>query len=77
MNCFRKLFIEHPESVGESYLYHGAVALSLSLRLFIFSTAELIHAIVPGVDVFKLANTTSQDEIYKLYLELKERKERK
>lgn len=74
-NCFRKSFIEHPNSVGESYIEHGIIASKLSFKFLAFSIAELIHAIIPGIDLFELFNTNSFEEIYIIYLELKYRKE--
>ena len=45
---FRKLFIDHPESVGESYMEHQGFALAASFRLFTAAFACLIHAFVPA-----------------------------
>ncbi len=43
----RKLFTEHPASVGESYLQHLAAAAGFSIRLFAGSVACLVHAVFP------------------------------
>ncbi len=43
----RKLFTEHPASVGESYLQHLAAAAGFSIRLFAGGAACLVHAIFP------------------------------
>ncbi len=43
----RKLFTEHPASVGESYLEHLAAAAGFSMRLFAGALACLVHAIFP------------------------------
>ena len=42
-----KLFTEHPNSVGETYLEHSITATRLSLRLSMASLAQLVHAIFP------------------------------
>lgn len=42
-----KLFTEHPNSVGETYLQHSVAATKLSLRLSMASLAQLVHAIFP------------------------------
>ena len=43
----KRLFIEHPASVGESYPEHMAQAASFALRLFLASLACLVHALLP------------------------------
>jgi len=45
-----KLFTEHPNSIGETYLEHSLVATKLSLRLSMASLAQLVHAIFPFFD---------------------------
>ena len=45
-----KLFTEHPNSVGETYLQHCLVVVKLSLRLSVASLAQLVHAIFPFFD---------------------------
>lgn len=45
---FKKLFIDHPASVNESYTEHFVMAISFSYRLFVAAIACLIHAIIPG-----------------------------
>lgn len=42
-----KLFTEHPESVGESYLEHMGVAASFGGQLFLASMACFVHAVLP------------------------------
>lgn len=46
---FRRLFLAHPESVGESYFQHQRAALSFALPLLGASLAATIHAFVPAV----------------------------
>ncbi len=46
---FRQLFLDHPRSVGETYLQHQAVALSFAWPLFVASLGAMLHAVVPGL----------------------------
>jgi hypothetical protein len=43
----RRLFTEHPESVGESYLQHLCVASSFAARMVLGGVACLLHAVFP------------------------------
>lgn len=43
----RRLFSEHPASVGESYFEHLAHALGFASRMFLGSLACLVHAVFP------------------------------
>jgi len=43
----RRLFREHPESVGESYLQHLGVAGRFGLRMLGGGLACLVHALLP------------------------------
>ncbi|GHA40866.1 hypothetical protein GCM10008927_01370 [Amylibacter ulvae] len=43
----RKIFLDHPQSVDESYLEHFMFALGFSMKLFGAAFAALIHAFVP------------------------------
>ena len=72
--CFRRFFVEHPESVGENYFSHGIKALWFGTRLVAYGTCEFIHAIVPGIDIFRLCGTTSIDKLENICDELRERK---
>ena len=47
-NLWKKLFVEHPRSVHESYLEHLAQAFSFSFLMLLGAIACLIHALVPG-----------------------------
>jgi len=44
---FRRLFIEHPESVGESYGEHLSVASWYGVRLLGAGLACMVHALLP------------------------------
>jgi hypothetical protein len=46
---FARLFISHPQSVGESYLEHQRVAFSFAGTLLLAGCACLLHALVPGL----------------------------
>ena len=48
---FTRLFLEHPRSVGESYLEHQRHALGFGFSLLFASLACFVHAIVPGLCV--------------------------
>ena len=43
----KKLFTEHPASVGESYFQHMGVALSFTSSMAFATAACLIHAFFP------------------------------
>jgi hypothetical protein len=47
----RRLFLDHPQAMGESYFEHQRVAASFALRLLGASLACLVHALVPGLCV--------------------------
>jgi Family of unknown function (DUF6356) len=46
---FRKLFVDHPASVGESYFEHMGMAFSFSFTMMGAALACLIHGLVPGL----------------------------
>jgi len=64
----RRLFLSHPQQVGESYFQHQRVALSFALPLLGAGLAAVIHAVVPG-----LCETTAGDAIRKLHARLEKR----
>jgi len=43
----RRLFTDHPASVGETYAQHMRVATSFALRLMAGGLACLVHAVFP------------------------------
>ena len=43
----RRLFTEHPASVGETYGEHLMMAAGFSLRMVLGATACLVHALLP------------------------------
>ena len=48
---FTRLFLQHPRSIGESYLEHQRHALGFGFSLLLASLACFVHAIVPGLFV--------------------------
>ena len=59
---FTRLFLQHPRSVGESYLEHQRHALGFGFSLLLAALACLIHAVVPGLFVH-----TGSDAITRLH----------
>jgi Family of unknown function (DUF6356) len=59
---FTRLFLQHPRSVGESYLEHQRHALGFGFSLLFASLACFIHAMVPGLFV-----RTGSDAITRLH----------
>ena len=58
----RHLFLEHPRSVGESYVEHCGHALSFAGGLFVGAMACLIHAFIPA-----LCETTASRAVGRLH----------
>lgn len=46
---FRRLFLEHPASVGESYLEHASFAARFGWTMFLGSLACFVHALIPAL----------------------------
>lgn len=46
---FDRLFLDHPRSVGESYLEHQRHAFGFGIALLAAGLACVVHAIVPGL----------------------------
>jgi len=46
--AFRRLFTEHPSSLGMSWAQHGSGALKIGCQLIGAGCAAIIHAAVPG-----------------------------
>lgn len=44
-----RLFIDHPQTVGESYGQHAVVALGFGWRMLAGGFACLAHALIPGL----------------------------
>ena len=45
----RRLFLDHPATVGESYPEHAAVAAGFGVRMIVGGLGALIHAVVPAL----------------------------
>ena len=45
---FKRLFIDHPRSVDETYVQHFAVASAFGVTMIRGGIGALIHAVVPG-----------------------------
>jgi hypothetical protein len=56
----KRLFTEHPESVGESYFEHMGVALSFAGPLLTAGLAALVHAVLPFLCVTTASATVKQ-----------------
>jgi len=63
--AFDKLFLEHPQEVGESYAEHAAAASRYGWRLLEASACAFIHALIPG-----LHKTTASDRVRAMAAEL-------
>jgi hypothetical protein len=46
---FKRLFVDHPESVGESYFEHMGVAFSFGFAMLGGALACIIHGFIPGI----------------------------
>ena len=56
------LFLDHPRSVGETYLQHQRFALRIYRQLMMAAAGAIIHAVVP-----KLCETSASRHIRSLY----------
>lgn len=43
----QRLFLSHPQKMGESYFQHQRVAVSLAVPLLLAGLAAFIHALIP------------------------------
>ena len=57
----KRLFLEHPRSLKETYLEHLGHASSFGLSLVLAGAACLVHAVVPAV-----FETTGSREVHRL-----------
>ncbi|OQW78387.1 MAG: hypothetical protein BVN33_00600 [Proteobacteria bacterium ST_bin13] len=46
---FRRLFLDHPESVGESYAEHFRVASGFGVTMIVGGLGAVLHAFLPFV----------------------------
>lgn len=66
---FRRLFLDHPASVGENYAEHFGVASRFGVTMIAGGIAALIHGILPFA--FK---TTGSRTIIRLHREIAEKR---
>ena len=45
---FRKLFLDHPAEVGESYTQHFMVASGFAVTMILGGLGALVHAFIPA-----------------------------
>jgi hypothetical protein len=45
---FKRLFIDHPRSLGMSWSAHGVGAIKIGAELIAAGCAAIVHALVPG-----------------------------
>lgn len=64
----RKIFLDHPRSVGETFSAHFLFALGFSLTLFGAAFAALVHAFIPA-----LCEKTASTLIKRLYAKISDR----
>ena len=62
MSVFRRLFVEHPASVDETYLQHFITAVSFGTAMIVAGVACMVHGLLPAVFV-----TRGSDTIYALH----------
>ncbi len=56
-------FVDHPHSVGESYVQHWHTAMGFSLTLLALALACAVHAFVPGL--FKQTASRCIDKLHR------------
>lgn len=59
---FTRLFLEHPRSLGESYLQHQLYAFRFGLSLIAAGSACLVHGLVPAL--FPRAGSSTVTRLY-------------
>ena len=64
-----QLFLDHPASVGESYMDHLRASLGTAAKLGTAAAACVVHALVPG-----LCQTTGSTAILRLHAEVMPRR---
>ncbi len=69
MSAYNKLFIDHPQAVGESYVEHLLFAFKFSFRLLRAGLASFVHGLVPA-----LCETTASSVVVKLNSEIVSRR---
>jgi len=62
MQLIQRLFRDHPESVGETYLQHLFQASYFGVRMLVAGLACLVHAVLPCL--FKTTGRTAVSELH-------------
>ena len=62
MECFDKVFCEHPRNVNMNYFQHGCFSCVLSYNFFCASLQACFHSVFPI-----LFETSSSDYSYQIY----------
>lgn len=65
---FRKLFVDHPRTVNETYGEHWFVANRFGLLMIVAGLGTMLHGFVPGV-----MTRTGSNMVRKLYGEMTRR----
>lgn len=58
----KRLFTEHPDSVGETYWEHAGVAAGFGAAMILGGVGALVHAVIPA-----LCQTTGSRTIIRLH----------
>src|SRR5882762_6973992 len=56
---FRRLFGDHPASVGETYFEHLITATSFGIRMVLAGIACMVHGLVPAIFMTRGSDTVS------------------
>jgi hypothetical protein len=59
-----RLFVDHPRSLGLSWLSHGAGALKIGFKLIGAGMAALVHGLVPGLFTDTAGRTVTETYHY-------------
>ncbi len=59
-----RLFVDHPRSLGLSWLEHGAGAVRIGVKLIAAGLAALVHALVPGLFTDTAGRTVTETYHY-------------
>ncbi len=59
---FRRLFLDHPASVGESYAAHFGVATRFGIKMIVGGIGAVIHGVLPFA--FKTSGSRTVDALH-------------
>lgn len=57
MGMFNRLFVDHPKTVGETYVEHFGVAASFGAAMICGGLCALVHGVVPGWCITSASDT--------------------